>query len=833
MFLGESFSDPSAGLARQLIREFDEHEHLVVSGENGVGKSHMLAQLASLLEDRGSTIQRIRCGDRESALRLLRETDPAAVFIIDELEVADLELLRAIIVQVKAGGRTISALTSSNADTNYVRDITSALQESSAGSAVSAEPYRHKLEGMTALELRRFIHANASAPLTSYAVAVLSSLAQGRPAWALDLITLYEAGFVTLGPTPAINPRRLQELSLPGLRSAAASVGDVGHEAAAAAVALSEIDPLDPSQAADLTSERIVHTLIDHGVMIPFESTGTFSVPVFLAAALDRLTTLEAVADARFRIASGLLLQESLGLPLSITDSLFCSRVLSHIDNTGTVPSQPLLNLVLRTADETVDFTSQGNARALLHRLANHGVQLSGLLGVRTMTLIGGAQQGLARIDASPLTGDAERIGGTFLRAILEARGAATISMGRTTRILPASPASNREDAPESAFEQVSRLWNSSAPLVRELDFLRATMHSEEHDAVRLAAGALYKHELLWRGRRLSDADQAHFLALMQRTMLTGNMAYRDIVDTAFITYACSMLVVYDYLDHAEELQRVISDHRTAPFHQQWLTQLIAAAGALSCGLPARAALEWQHFTQSVPRFLPVRLRARLAWFADAIESAADRHAEVGTGSWQRATPTNNERARQEWTLTHFVDYLSGDYDRMPPAPTTELDEPHVPVIPIMYQHLAASKALNPAELQRVAAKLFELRLGGPALAALTEARSTLVKRRAAGGVTRCDQQILMIEEELLNRYPWLRPEELPRTTNPSLTPRELAAAMLAAQGLSNMEVAVHLDCSVRTVESHLSQARAKLGITSRREFAHHPQLNSRDRAGT
>lgn len=54
----------------------------------------------------------------------------------------------------------------------------------------------------------------------------------------------------------------------------------------------------------------------------------------------------------------------------------------------------------------------------------------------------------------------------------------------------------------------------------------------------------------------------------------------------------------------------------------------------------------------------------------------------------------------------------------------------------------------------------------------------------------------------------------------PHLTEREREVAELVAQGLSNREVATRLYLSVRTVESHVYQALAKLGGTSRREMA-------------
>ena len=52
------------------------------------------------------------------------------------------------------------------------------------------------------------------------------------------------------------------------------------------------------------------------------------------------------------------------------------------------------------------------------------------------------------------------------------------------------------------------------------------------------------------------------------------------------------------------------------------------------------------------------------------------------------------------------------------------------------------------------------------------------------------------------------------------LTPTELRVAELAAQGLSNKQIAGTLFVSVHTVEVHLSRTYAKLGIRSRGQLA-------------
>jgi DNA-binding CsgD family transcriptional regulator len=53
-----------------------------------------------------------------------------------------------------------------------------------------------------------------------------------------------------------------------------------------------------------------------------------------------------------------------------------------------------------------------------------------------------------------------------------------------------------------------------------------------------------------------------------------------------------------------------------------------------------------------------------------------------------------------------------------------------------------------------------------------------------------------------------------------SLTPAERRVAWLVAEGISNPEIARRLGISARTVQSHVSHALEKLGVTSRVELA-------------
>jgi DNA-binding CsgD family transcriptional regulator len=69
------------------------------------------------------------------------------------------------------------------------------------------------------------------------------------------------------------------------------------------------------------------------------------------------------------------------------------------------------------------------------------------------------------------------------------------------------------------------------------------------------------------------------------------------------------------------------------------------------------------------------------------------------------------------------------------------------------------------------------------------------------------------------HRQVWARAVAVGEGITAELTEREYEIALLVATGLSNKQIAERLYLSVRTVESHVYQARGKLGARSRREL--------------
>ncbi|MFC5826270.1 helix-turn-helix transcriptional regulator [Nonomuraea insulae] len=88
---------------------------------------------------------------------------------------------------------------------------------------------------------------------------------------------------------------------------------------------------------------------------------------------------------------------------------------------------------------------------------------------------------------------------------------------------------------------------------------------------------------------------------------------------------------------------------------------------------------------------------------------------------------------------------------------------------------------------------------------------------------------------DLLGARPWAaharaeleatgaKPPQESRSTRTSLTTQELRIVCLAADGLSNKEIAAQMILSPRTVGYHLYKAYPKLGVTSRAQL---PTLN-------
>jgi two-component system NarL family response regulator len=94
-------------------------------------------------------------------------------------------------------------------------------------------------------------------------------------------------------------------------------------------------------------------------------------------------------------------------------------------------------------------------------------------------------------------------------------------------------------------------------------------------------------------------------------------------------------------------------------------------------------------------------------------------------------------------------------------------------------------------------------------------AKAYILKDIAADALIACIRDVLAGKTYLA---PTAAAKLAERVTQIQLTPRELAALRLLANGESNKEIAGSLGISERTVKSHLAHLFEKLGVTSRTE---------------
>jgi DNA-binding NarL/FixJ family response regulator len=123
----------------------------------------------------------------------------------------------------------------------------------------------------------------------------------------------------------------------------------------------------------------------------------------------------------------------------------------------------------------------------------------------------------------------------------------------------------------------------------------------------------------------------------------------------------------------------------------------------------------------------------------------------------------------------------------------------------------------SPARLEHARA-LIRLGTGLRVRGQRREAREPLAQ--ALDIAHRCGASVLVEQAQAELIANGARPRRKALTGPEALTPSELRAARMAANGLTNREIAQALFLSTKTVDSHLSRTYEKLGIHSRQALA-------------
>ena len=246
---------------------------------------------------------------------------------------------------------------------------------------------------------------------------------------------------------------------------------------------------------------------------------------------------------------------------------------------------------------------------------------------------------------------------------------------------------------------------------------------------------------------------------------------------------------------------------------------LIGLATALAlAGLPrdaaqALAAFDVLGLVPATAMFKPVELTLARGWaevaagdldagrmrFEEAAEQARDRRDLVGEAA--------------AWHCLARVGYLVPAVDRL--AELAARSEGGL--IAARSAHADALAADDPQQLAAAAAAFEGM---GADIVAAEAAAAAAAAARTAGDVRRSalyERDAIRLVEQCEGP---VTPGLMAVATRARLTPQERRAALLAAAGRTNKQVAAELFLSVRTIENHLQRVYEKLGIRSRTELA-------------
>ncbi len=813
----------------EIVDTLENKRHALISGPSGSGKSHVLRDLSVALQGQGRPVVDIDCADPAARAALIAQHSPAsdghAVFLLDNFEQADSQTLHALLDRDANGRLTVASLETGNQHTPYLRALEQVLSERESAAPAIAAIRHFPLHPLPDHEVAWLLHELSPAMLNSTTVHTVTTLAAGRPAWVLDLLVLAEAGALIHVPQPGIVEHIPRELNLPGMRAIVRSVGVLSPPLASAALLSSELGPTDITMLEDQFGARTVRELSERGVVTREPESDRYTVLPFAAAALRPYAAPELVSEGRQIIAERLIVQDALGLPLTTSETLRCARgVLLTGDDFSPLPHREARTRVLRRATmSSLALRQDSQARAFLLK---SGAADAPLPLESHAQVIGALVSSLAAVDlldASPQSAQASGSphDDTTRRSALRASLSDDSGVALRSR---------------SATDQVTRWWNTTEALSSAHSALRQLADTAEPETAALAA-ALFELDTVWRGKLPRGSWLAHGGPLP--ALPTHPHGPDDVVaGTLLLARGLTAFLAGELATRVGEIRALAAATATPEAHLRWIRHLIAANEALACGHGERAALEWCLLEQSAPRYLARRLCGYLRTISSSIAAASD----------PADSPLQNTPALAP---QYFTRYLTGQHTalRLGEFPVL-VDDETLPVLRFAQAHLTAAAQRNPVELLRAAKRLQRLEFWAPAAFAASTARTIYLSRRTISGVRECDQQLDALEYELSQSVAWYRSGTLPTVQFARLTPRELEVARLAAQGIPNAALAARLSCSVRTIESHLAQARAKLGAQSRdelaeklgldrsappssREIATKPQASSALRAGT
>jgi len=774
-------------------------------GPHGSGRTHALRAVAARLELEGVPHALISASN-ERLRDELESLEAGGRCLLHDLEEASREQLLAIAEFIRTGGIGVIALTDT-VDALGFSERLHELYDELPWFALDSEDWAiFHLEPYDEQQIAWLAHRVGSASVTSDVVAAVRRFAWGRPAWAHDLVQLAENGTLITSPRPAIARLKYTDAYLKSLRYPdRLAARTLNEEGVAQAIILSELGPRALSSISHLIGAAGQTRLLDSGILLQTPSDPTlYGVPELYAAAIHHRSDAEHLQAARLRAAEQLLRQERFGIPLSEHESNFCTAALDDADRLDEAPH----SLLDRVVQNLIAFGDGEEAKDLLLRAEGFAERVDTLTRARLTALLHSPLAGLQTLLDEESTapgadgGDAapHRLASLYLRAKLASASGLTDLDAR---------GGERENEAERDARLVFARWNDESALGADLDRLVRIAERHPDQEVALAAELLVRFECAKQGVRCLDLARNGTEERLARLVLTVDEKSAELVGSLVVVY-CLIRAMAGDLGSGSPAETLVSRLPGSERHGIWREHLAATAFALRCGARSRAELEWSLFVARAPRFIPLRLAAAL----DRLGPEAARSGDRGS-----ADPLDYLRQVYSYLLGAQDPVRHSAFSREPDPALVGVHTAPLALRELIQQHLTAVEARHPVALMKVAERFAENGYWAPAVRALQEARRIYLSRRATGGVAQCDHALLELRQTSEDLVPWFDFDALVSAPEVRLTPRELAAAQLAAQGHSNRTIAKQLLCSVRTVESHLAQARAKLGASDRTEL--------------
>ncbi|MGO3153851.1 MAG: helix-turn-helix transcriptional regulator [Galactobacter sp.] len=215
------------------------------------------------------------------------------------------------------------------------------------------------------------------------------------------------------------------------------------------------------------------------------------------------------------------------------------------------------------------------------------------------------------------------------------------------------------------------------------------------------------------------------------------------------------------------------------------------------------------YFAQRARQVLRPRAKAALGLLATAEQGDLPDFVAPDAPAWAPRMALTALWSAKRMTLAEIVGVL----DTIPPST--------LPAGLAQERHLRAAASGDPDELMKAGQALVSTGQTANARMAFIRARALFLGRRSVAKATAAGQSLSALEGSgAVAAVPTRVPDSaVPLGRASTLSERELEVAQLIAEGLTNVQIAQRLVLSVRTVESHVLQARAKLNVAKRRDI--------------